>query len=108
VSFEAKVLILAFVPSAYLVIVRLMLKEHQYINMRDRYLGVVVRPAFERLAGHRFSWWGWNEFEGKQMGRRSGLPGRWQRLMTFSFLDPFDYAIPFLIVGLSLLGYYLS
>ncbi len=102
-----KLLVLAIVPTPYLVIIVLMFKEHQYINMRDRYLDVVLRPAAEQLSGHRFSWWGWQRFERNQMGRHHELPRSMRRQFVFVWLiDPFDYAIPGLIAIASICAYY--
>ncbi len=108
---SVKILALAIVPFPFISVMALILKEHQYINMRDCYLEVVLRPRLEQLAiepDKHFSWPGWQEFEHKQMGRQTGLPRRWSRFASFMFLEVFDYGIPFIFAVASLGAYWFS
>ncbi len=108
---SVKILALAIVPFPFISVMALILKEHQYINMRDCYLEVVLRPRLEQLAiepDKHFSWLGWQEFEHKQMGRQAGLQQQLQRFIIFMFLEIFDYGIPGLFAFGSLAVYQIS
>ena len=109
VPVEVKAWIFAVAPLSFSIIIGLMLKEHQYINMRDRYIETELRPRLQELVApsRNFSWLGWEEFEHKQMGRHPGLPRARQRFVVFTILDILDYAIPSLLVATSLVAYVL-
>jgi hypothetical protein len=97
VSEHKKLLVLALAPIPFIASMGLILKEHQYINMRDWYLRDVLWPRIEELTGvkkQELHWLGWNEFESLQMGRSEGLPRRKERLWVFGILGLFDYSIP--------------
>jgi len=104
VDYQIKILALSIVPLPYVAIMGLILKEHQYINMRDWYFRVVLWPRLASLifeSGNAFPWLVWHEFEARQTGRVSGFPGRKRRLMVFLFLEIFDYAVPALFASLA-------
>ncbi len=103
----AKAWILSLGPFAFSAIFASMLKEHQYIGMRDRYLENELRPRIEAIASDsgKFSWMSWEEFEHKQMGRQSGFQNARERFLVFALLGVSDYAIPSLLVLASLTGY---
>jgi hypothetical protein len=107
VPLQVKLFLLLFLPFLSTVIMMLMLKEHQYINMRDSYIEQVIWPQIKSQSTTPLDWQLWQQFEQAQMGRTSNAPKRWRKWSVFALLGAADYALPAFVTVAALVGYVL-